>query len=65
MPEKYQDEIEEILKGIEEQEPPRPARRPQPIIDDMPRAANEELLLPRPAAEWRGRQFPLEARYAG
>ena len=42
MPEKYQDEIEEILKGIEEQEPPRPARRPQPIIDDMPRAANEE-----------------------
>ena len=41
MPEKYQDEIEEILKGIEEQEPPRPARRPQPIIDDMPRAANE------------------------
>ena len=42
MPEKYQDEIEEILKGIEEQEPPRPARRPQPIIDDMPRAASEE-----------------------
>ena len=41
MPEKYQDEIEEILKGIEEQEPPRPARRPQPIIEDMPRAANE------------------------
>lgn len=42
MPEKYQDEIEEILKDIEEQEPPRPARRTQPIIDDMPRPPTEE-----------------------
>ena len=42
MPEKYQDEIEEILKGIEEEEPVRPARRPQPIIDDMPRPVSEE-----------------------
>ena len=42
MPEKYQDEIEEILKGIEEDEPPRPARRTQPIIDDMPRQTAEE-----------------------
>ena len=41
MPEKYQDEIEEILRGIEEEEPPRPARRPQPVIDDMPRSARE------------------------
>ena len=41
MPEKYQDEIEEILRGIEEEEPPRPARRPQPIIDDMPPSASE------------------------
>lgn len=42
MPEKYQDEIEEILKGIEEEEPVRPARRPQPIIDDMPRPVSED-----------------------
>ena len=42
MPERYQDEIEEILKGIEEDEPPRPARRTQPIIDDMPRPADDE-----------------------
>ena len=42
MPERYQDEIEEILKDIEEQEPPRPARRTQPIIDDMPRPSAEE-----------------------
>lgn len=42
MPDRYQDEIEEILKDIEEQEPPRPARRPQPIIDDMPRPAADE-----------------------
>ena len=42
MPEKYQDEIEEILRGIEEDEPPRPARRTQPIIDDLPRQAVEE-----------------------
>ncbi len=42
MPERYQDEIEEILRGIEEDEPPRPARRTQPIIDDMPRASREE-----------------------
>lgn len=40
MPEKYQDEIEEILKGIEEDEPPRPARRSQPVIDDLPRPAD-------------------------
>lgn len=54
MPEKYQDEIEEILKGIEEQEPPRPARRPQPIIDDMPRAASEEAPQYREQARGRG-----------
>ena len=42
MPEKYQDEIEEILKGFEEDEPPRPARRTQPIIDDMPRQAADD-----------------------
>ena len=42
MPEKYQDEIEEILKGIEDDEPPRPARRAQPIIDDQPRPIAEE-----------------------
>ena len=42
MPEKYQDEIEEILKGIEEEEPPRPVRRSQPIVDDMPRPISEE-----------------------
>jgi hypothetical protein len=47
MPEKYQDEIEEILRGIEEQEPPSPPRRPQPIIDDMPRANREEAPLYR------------------
>ncbi len=47
MPEKYQDEIEEILRGIEEQEPPRPARRPQPIIDDMPSVSSEEAPLNR------------------
>lgn len=47
MPEKYQDEIEEILKGIEEQDPPRPPRRPQPIIDDMPRSASEQTPLHR------------------
>ena len=54
MPEKYQDEIEEILKGIEEQEPPRPARRPQPIIDDMPRASSEEVPLYRDQPRGRG-----------
>ena len=54
MPEKYQDEIEEILKGIEEQEPPRPARRPQRIIDDMPRAANEETPSYRDQPRGRG-----------
>ena len=54
MPEKYQDEIEEILKGIEEQEPPRPARRPQPIIDDMPRAAGEETSSYRDQPRGRG-----------
>jgi len=42
MPDRYQDEIEEILKGIEEDEPARPARRTQPIIDDMPREARQE-----------------------
>lgn len=42
MPDRYQDEIEEILKGIEEDEPPRPARRTQPIIDDMPREARQD-----------------------
>ena len=47
MPEKYQDEIEEILRGIEEKEPPRPVRRPQPIIDDMPRAVSGEAPLYR------------------
>ncbi len=47
MPEKYQDEIEEILKGIEDEEPPRPVRRPQPIIDDMPPTAREEAPLYR------------------
>lgn len=45
MPEKYQDEIEEILRGIEEKEPPMPVRRPQPIIDDLPRAASEDSPL--------------------
>lgn len=47
MPDKYQDEIEEILKGIEEEEPPRPARRTQPIIDDMPREDRPEAPLYR------------------
>ena len=41
MPERYQDEIEEILKGIEDDEPPRPARRTQPIIDDLPSSVTE------------------------
>ena len=36
MPEKYQDEIEEILKGIEEEGPAVPPRNSQPIIDDLP-----------------------------
>ena len=48
MPEKYQDEIEEILKGIEETEPlpqPRRGQPRQPAPDDLP--------MPRlePAAE--------------
>ena len=43
MPDRYQDEIEELLKDIEEKEPPRPARRTQPIIDDMPRPVSEEI----------------------
>ncbi|MDE2841929.1 MAG: hypothetical protein OXN21_00965 [Chloroflexota bacterium] len=47
MPDRYQDEIEEILKGIEEDEPARPARRTQPIIDDMPREARQEPPLYR------------------
>ncbi len=42
MPEKYQDEIEEILKGFEEKEPPRPPRRTQPVIDDLPNASSDE-----------------------
>ena len=61
MPDRYQDEIEEILKGIEEDEPARPARRTQPIIDDMPREARQEPLpyrdQPRsgggPASRWK------------
>ena len=48
MPDKYQDEIEEILKGIEETEPlpqPRRGQPRQPAPDDLP--------MPRlePAAE--------------
>ena len=43
MPDRYQDEIEEILKGIEEEEPARPVRRTQPIIDDLPREARQEV----------------------
>ena len=44
MPDRYQDEIEEILKhiGVEEDEAPRPSRRSQPVIDDMPRNAVQE-----------------------
>ena len=47
MPERYQDEIEEILKGIEEDEPARPVRRTQPIIDDLPRSSTQEGPRPR------------------
>ncbi len=61
MPEKYQDEIEEILKGLESDAPSRPAHRSQPIIDDLPRPANEEAPLYRdqprtvrgPRSPWR------------
>lgn len=38
MPEKYQDEIEEILKGIEEEGASVPPRNSQPILDDLPLA---------------------------
>ena len=39
MPEKYQDEIEEILKGIEGDGPVVPPRNSQPILDDLPAPA--------------------------
>ena len=35
MRDKYKDEIEEILKGLEE-EPPSSTRRSQPALDDLP-----------------------------
>ena len=58
MPDRYQDEIEEILKGIEEDDPrgrPGPgARRTQPIIDDLPRPASEEGPRHREQASDRG-----------
>lgn len=59
MPDKYQDEIEEILKGIEETKP-LPAgrnRRQQPAPDDMPLPALErtpEVAPSRPSSRrWR------------
>ncbi len=43
MPEKYQDEIEEILKGIEEEGPAVLSRNSQPILDDLPRPRSDAL----------------------
>ncbi|MYC29405.1 MAG: hypothetical protein F4X65_04845 [Chloroflexi bacterium] len=60
MPDRYQDEIEEILKGIEDDEPARPARRTQPIIDDLPRSAPEEGPRHRAPADDRG---PAKSRW--
>ena len=57
MPEKYQDEIEEILRGFDEEEPPRQTRRTQPIIDDMPRQDIEESP--------RNRDQPVQSASAG
>lgn len=58
MPDKYQDEIEEILKGIEETAPlPQSRGRRQPIPDDQPSLRldpEEEPARPAPAAgRWR------------
>lgn len=58
MPDKYQDEIEEILKGIEETAPlPQSRGRRQPIPDDQPSLRldpEEEPARTSPAARrWR------------
>ena len=40
MPEKYQEEIEEILKGLGQQVPDKPAGDSEPPVDDAPRRMN-------------------------
>ncbi len=54
MPEKYQDEIEEILKGIEEEGPSVPPRNSQPVLDDLPpsRPDDRGLGRARPRSRW-------------
>ena len=50
MPEKYQEEIEEILKGLGQQVPDKPADELEPPVDDAPGRINpvESAVQPGP-----------------